>query len=73
MTTESNMFGESAAARTKEHKNLVSKATGESKKSGRVQICVSLTQEEHAKLKAHAEQIGATVSGLIKVWIRDNC
>lgn len=67
-----NIFQESAAARKKEHGDLVSKATSTQKKGGRVQICVSLTPEEHEKLKAHAEQIGATVSGIIKVWIRDN-
>ena len=67
-----NIFQESAAARQKEHDDLVSKATGAPKKSGRVQVCISLTPEEHEKLKSHAEQIGATVSGVIKVLIRDH-
>lgn len=45
------------------------------KKQNRTRGIVSLTlsPEEHEKLKTYAKERGATVSGIISLWIRQNC
>ena len=72
-----NIFQDSAESRQKEQKGLSGKATGQAPaqepKTGRVQICVSMSAAEHDRLKAYAEDQGATVSGIVKKWIRENC
>lgn len=70
----SNMFSKSAAARTQEQAKLEASSTGkEIKRPGRTLISISLTLEDRERLKRYAYAQGATVSGIVQKWIRENC
>lgn len=69
-----NIFSTGASARKQEQEKLTATNTGqEIKRPERTLISVSLTLEDRDRLKRYAYDQGATVSGIIQKWIRENC
>lgn len=69
-----NIFSTGASARKHEQEKLTATNTGqEIKRQERTLISVSLTLEDRDRLKRYAYDQGATVSGIIQKWIRENC
>lgn len=69
-----NIFSTGASARKQEQEKLTATNTGqEIKRPERTLISVSLTLEDRDRLKRYAFDQGATVSGIIQKWIRENC
>jgi predicted Zn-dependent protease len=69
-----NIFATGANVRSQEQKKLAATSTGQQiKRQERTLISVSLTLEDRDKLKRYAYEQGATVSGLVQKWIRENC
>lgn len=48
-------------------------SAAEQKQRGTIRISISMTPEERELVRAYAQNQGATVSGLVRKWIRENC
>lgn len=69
----SGMFSNDAAKRKQSQTALEAAGKGEAVKSNRVRINITMTKEEHEAIKRYAYERGANVSGIIQLWIRQNC
>lgn len=68
-------FGAQAAEIKKQKLDAEAKIKGQLRKSelDKVKVNLSLIRKNHDKLKAEAAKKGVTVSGLITMWIEENC
>lgn len=66
-----SIFSKKHAAR--EQKQTRKEKKQSASKDDRKVISISLSVEEIEAVKAYAKENGATVSGLIGKWIRENC
>ena len=64
---------EQATLEAKATKAKPSKPTSDPLPEKRTLISVSITESDKALIKRYAFENGATVSGLISKWIRENC
>lgn len=72
---ENKSFGAAAAAIKKEKLEAEAAIRGQLKTSelDKVKVNLSLIRKNHDLLKAEAKKRGVTVSGLITLWIDENC
>ncbi len=79
MSKQTNMFGSFATAasdRAKEQAMIQSAVMNDRKvdpDSTADKMTLSVTKEDKAKLKIFAAKKGLTVSGLLRIWIAENC
>lgn len=71
-------MGKSAFDKAEEgRKNQPARGTtvveGQSRKSRKKTVAISMNIEDHEKLKAYANEKGKTVSGVIKDWVDKYC
>ena len=77
---QTNMFGSFADAandRAKEQAKIQSAVMNDHKvdpdNTENDKMTLSITKEDKAKLKIFAAKKGMTVSGLLRIWIAENC
>lgn len=72
---ENKSFGAAAAAIKKQKLEAEASIKGQAANSelDKVKVNLSLIRKNHEKLKAEAAKKGVTVSGLITMWIEENC
>lgn len=72
---ENKSFGAAAAAIKKQKLEAEAAIKGQTQRSDldKVKVNLSLIRKNHERLKAEANRRGVTVSGLITLWIDENC